>query len=291
MLAFKRFSIFSVGYGLLIFAMLTSAGSFATPASGKDQIALKSDVPGLKITRLAKLPEAPNSDSSGAPSCGVLPATKSVGGKIASDLGWGVTAEAKLGPYEAVSFGGEFEQATGSACAIDQGNIALFDGSNLLALIYADKNSKLTIGRITAVEDHLRILDGDLVQMPIGEIKLEGGYVEVKPLAAEEQVCDGKAVVPNVYGKPITEARQAIIARGWEPFQSPPPSYPDSFGDSIRKMGIVETTDCAGTGLAYCSYYYRKGDMELGVSSFGDGTPTVSDYDAVCQRSKWHKAE
>ncbi|KAA1183651.1 hypothetical protein FP026_06315 [Rhizobium tropici] len=291
MLASKCFSIFSVGYGLLIFIILISAGSFAVPASAKDRIALKSEVPGLKITRLAKLPEVPDSDSSGAPSCGVLPETKSAGGKIASDLGWGVTGEAKLGPYEAVSFAGEFDQATGSACAIDQGNIALFDGSNLLALIYAEKNSKLTIGRITAVTDHLRILDGDLVQMPIGEIKLEGGDVEVKPLAAEEQVCDGKAVVPNVYGKPITEARQAIIAKGWEPFQSPSPSYPDPFGDSIRKMGVVETTDCAGTGFAYCSYFYRKGDMELDVSSFGDGTPTVSDYDTVCERSKWHKAQ
>ncbi|WP_459463598.1 hypothetical protein [Rhizobium sp. No.120] len=271
--------------------MLISAGWFAAPASAKDQIALKSEVPGLKITRLAKLPDAPASDSSGTPSCGVLPEAKSAGAKTASDLGWGVTGEAKFGPYEAVSFAAEFDQATGSACAIDQGNVALFDGSNLFALIYADKNSKLTIGRITAVKDHLRILDGGLVQMPIGEIRLESGNVEVKPLAAEEQVCDGKAVVPNVYGKPITEARQAIIAKGWQPFQSPPPSYPDPFGDSIRKMGIVETTDCAGTGLAYCSYYYRKGDMELGVSSFGDGTPTVSNYDIVCERSNWHKAQ
>ena len=291
MLAFKRFSIFPAVYALLIFALLTSMGSFAAPASGKDRMALKSAVPGLKITRLAKLPEAPDSDTSGAPSCGVLPETKSAGAKIASDLGWGVTGEAKLGPYEAVSFAAEFDQATGSACAIDQGNIALFDGSNLLALIYTDKNSKLTIGRITAVNNHLRILDGDLVQMPIGEIKLEGGDVEVKPLAPEEQVCDGKAVVPNIYGKPITEVRRAIIAKGWEPFQSPPPSYPDAFGDSLRKMGIVETTDCAGTGLAYCSYYYRKGDLELELSSFGDGTPTVSDYDTACERSKWHKAQ
>ncbi|AYG69840.1 MULTISPECIES: hypothetical protein [unclassified Rhizobium] len=292
MLASKRLSILPAGYGLLIFAALTSAGSVAAPASAKDRIALKSDVPGLKITRLAKLPDAPDSGSSGAPSCGVLPETKSAGGKIASDLGWGVTGEAKLGPYEAVSFAGEFDQAAGSACAIDQGNVALFDGSNLLALIYADKSSKLTIGRITAVKDHLRLLAGDLVQMPIGEIWLgEGRDVDVKPLAAEEQVCDGKTVVPNVHGKPITEARQAIIGKGWQPFQSPPPSDPDPFGDSIRKMGIVEATDCAGTGLAYCSYYYRKGDMELDVSSFGDGTPTVSDYDAVCERSKWHKAQ
>jgi hypothetical protein len=292
MLLPKYFLTSSARHGLLILVALASAASFAAPVSAKDPIALKSEVPGLRIARLAKLPDAPDSDSSGAPPCGVLPAPKSEGARIASDRGWGVTGEAKLGPYEAVSFAGEFDQATGSACAIDQGNVALFDGSNLLALIYADKNSKLTIGRITAVKDHLRILDGNLVQMPIGEVRLgEGGNVEVKPLAAEEQVCDGKAVVPNVYGKPITEARQAIIAKGWEPFQSPPPSFPDPFGDSIRKMGIVETTDCAGTGFAFCSYYYRKGEMELGVNSFGDGTPTVSDYDTVCERSKWHRAQ
>lgn len=275
---------------VLLALVLTAVGSLVSPVGASAEIALKSEVPGLKITRLQKLPKAPQPASDAT--CGVLPELKSKGGKIAAALGWGVTGEAKLGSYDAVSFAGEFEQATGSACDISEGNVAVFDGSQLLALVYAEKSSKLSIGRITAIKDHLRILDGDLVSMPVGEIWLEGDRnVEVKPLAAEEQVCDGAAVVPNVYGKPITDARQAIIARGWEPFQSPPPSYPDPFGDSIRKMGIVETTDCAGTGFAYCSYYYRKGDMELGVISFGDGTPTVSGYGAVCERSKWHKSE
>lgn len=280
----------STGRILLAFVSILAASSTASPAGATSDIALKSAVPGLKIARLQTLPKAPQPVSD-AP-CGVVPQPKGEGGKIAAALGWGVTGEARLGPYEAVSFAGEFEQATGSSCDISQGNVALFDGSKLLALIYADKKSKLSIGTIVAIKDHLRILDGDLVQMPVGEIWLGvGRNVDVKPLAGEEQVCDGKAVVPNLYGKPITEARQAVIAKGWEPFQSPVPSYPDPFGDSIRKMGIVETTDCSGTGFAYCSYYYHKGDMELGVTSFGDGTPTVSGYDAVCERLKWHKSE
>jgi hypothetical protein len=173
---------------------------------------------------------------------------------------------------------------------VSQGNVALFNGAQLLALIYADKKGQLSIGRITAIKDRLRILDGDLVAMPVGDIRLaENQSVDVEPLAAEEQVCEGKATAPNVYGKPITDARRAILAEGWEPFQSPPPSYSDPLGDDLRKMGIVEATDCSGTDFAYCSYYYHRGDMELGVTSFGDGTPTVSNYEAACERSSWHK--
>jgi len=275
---------------LLALLPILVGSSIASPVGATADIALKSDVPGLKITRLQKLPKAPQPVSD-AP-CGVVPEPKGDGAKIAAALGWGVTSEARLGPYEAVSFAGEFEQATGASCDISQGNVALFDGSKLFALIYADKSSKQSIGTIVAIKDHLRILDGDLVQMPVGEIWLGADRtMDVEPLATEEQVCDGRAIVPNLYGKPITEARQAVIGKGWEPVQSPAPSYPDPFGDSIRKMGIVETTDCSGTGFAYCSYYYRKGDMELGVTSFGDGTPTVSGYDTVCERSKWHKAD
>lgn len=274
---------------LLALASIAAAGPFTSQASANAGVTLKSEVPGLTITRLAKLPKPPQAVSP-ATACNLLSELKSKAGSITAALGWGVTGEAKLGPYDAVSFAGQFDQSTSGSCEISQGNVALFNGTQLFALVYADKASKLSIGRITAIKDRLRILDGDLVSMPVGEIRLaDDQNVEVEPLAAEEQVCDGKATVPNVYGKPITDARRAIMAKGWEPFQSPPPSYPDPSGDDLRKMGIIEATDCAGTGFAYCSYYYHKGDMELSVVSFGDGTPTVSGYKAVCERSTWHK--
>ena len=291
MSASARLSLSSATPILFALASLAAMTSFTAQASENAGITVKSEVPGLMITRLGKLPKAPQPVSP-ATTCNVLPELKSKGGSLATSLGWGVTGEAKLGPYDAVSFADEFDQSTSGSCEIDQGNVALFNGSQLLAIVYADKNSKLSIGRITAIKDRLRILDGGLISMPVGEIRLaEDQTVKVEPLAAEELVCDGKATVPNVYDKPITDVRRAIMAKGWEPFQSPPPSYPDPSGDDIRKTGIVEATDCSGTGFAYCSYYYHKGDMELSVISFGDGTPTVSGYDVACERPNWHKPD
>ncbi|OEC96276.1 hypothetical protein A9Z06_02130 [Rhizobium sp. YK2] len=280
----------SAGRALFVLAFLLGGGPIAVGQGAEVAPSIRSRVPGLEIALLSQLPKAPASARS-QEECDALVIPKSAGGKAANALGWGVTGEAKLGSYDAVSFAGEFEPSTAGACEISQGNIALFSGTRLFVIIYANKSSKLSIGRIIAAKDSLRIVDGDLVQTPIGDVRLvDGRAIEVEPLAKEQSVCGGQAIVPNVYGKSVAEARAAIIAEGWEPFRSPPPAYQDFVGDNIRKSGIIEATDCSGTDLASCSYYYHKGDMELSLTSFGDGKPTVSDYEATCERSKWHKA-
>ncbi|MDK4743654.1 hypothetical protein PH547_32920 [Rhizobium sp. CNPSo 3464] len=285
-----RISRLSASGALLLLAFLSGGSALAAGQNVEATPSVRSRVPGLEITLLSQLPKAPASAQS-REECDALVTPKSEGGKAADALGWGVTGEAKLGPYDAVSFAGEFDPSTAGSCEIDQGNIALFNGSQLLVIIYANKNSKLSIGRIVSAQGSLRIVDGGLVQLPVGDVRLVDGHViEVEPLAKQESVCGGKAVVPDVHGKPVVEARAAIIAEGWEPFRSPAPSYEDYAGDEIRKSGIIEATDCSATDLASCNYYYHKGDMELSLTSFGDGKPTVSDYQATCERSKWHTA-
>ncbi len=280
----------SAGRALFVLAFLLGGGPIAVGQGAEVAPSIRSRVPGLEIALLSQLPKAPASARS-REECDALVIPKSAGGKAANALGWGVTGEAKLGSYDAVSFAGEFEPSTAGACEISQGNIALFSGTRLFVIIYANKSSKLSIGRIIAAKDSLRVVDGDLVQTPIGDVRLvDGRAIELEPLAKEQSVCGGQAIVPNIYGKSVAEARAAIIAEGWEPFRSPPPAYQDFVGDNIRKSGIIEATDCSGTDLASCSYYYHKGDMELSLTSFGDGKPTVSDYEATCERSKWHKA-
>ena len=250
---------------------------------------MASRIPGIELIRLAKLPKAPASASS-RQECGALDAPKGDDGKAVAALGWGVTAEATLGGYQAVSFAGKFEAGTSGACDIDQGNVALFESGRLVVLIYAARNAKTSIGRIVSTKDGLRILDGDLVPMPVGDIHLAGDRtIEVVPLPREEAVCDGRGVVPNLYGKPITEVRKEIMAKGWTPLRGPPPSEPDAVAKDLQRLGIVEAVDCAGTGFAFCSYYYRQNDMELSVTSFGDRKPTVSAYHVACERAGWHK--
>ncbi len=213
------------------------------------------------------------------------------GGKIAAALGWGIVAEQKLGPYEAVSFAGEFAPAAGGACAIDKGNVALFDGAKLVALIYAPSSTPEAIGNISPAGRRMRIFDGSLAPAPIGDVALTAdGAIEIDPVAAEDSVCGGTDVVPNLYGTRIDKVRAALFRKGWRPSKGAPLNPKDplqSFTNSLRQRGIVEVHSCAPTGLAYCSYEYRKGAMVLEVTSTGDATfPTVTDYAVKCKPPK-----
>ncbi len=109
-------------------------------------------VPGLKITLLSQLPKAPAAVQA---ACGALAKPTSEGGKLAASLGWGVVGEQKLGPYDAVSFAAEFAPAASAACVIDKGNVALFRGAQLVALIYAPPKVETPIGDISLVGDRL----------------------------------------------------------------------------------------------------------------------------------------
>jgi hypothetical protein len=246
-----------------------------------------SRVPGIEIAKLAALPKAPPSAST-REDCGTLDQPKTDGGKAANALGWGVTAEAKLGAYDAVSFAGKFDAGTSGSCEIDAGNVALFQGPQLVAIVYASSHSNQTISNIEPVGKQLRILDGDLVKMPVGDLRLAGDHaIEVDPLPDADPICDGQGAAPNVYHKSIRQARKILIAQGWTPV---PSRSSDPLAKQLHESGIVEANDCSGTGFAFCEYRYRKANMELHLTTFGDGdAPTVADYSAACSRSRWIK--
>jgi hypothetical protein len=281
------FHISSLSRYLLAAALMTTiVPAFAQSTQGTVPI-VHSHVPGLAITLLTKLPKAPASASS-RDQCGASSEQDSDGGKIVESQGWGVISEVKFGPYEAVSFAGDFGWLAGGLCEMDEGNVALFRGSQLVALVYAPKTSTETIGTISLAGDRLRIFDGGPAPEPIGDITLTAdGVIDVVPIATEEVICGGKAVVPNIYGKSIDKVRSELIAAGWTPIQGRPliPNYPQGFLQSLRESGIIEADTCAETGLASCTYTYKKGDVGLNVESYGDGaSPTVDDYAANCNR-------
>jgi len=145
----------------------------------------------------------------------MLAKPKTPGGRLAASLGWGVTAEVQLGAYEALSFASQFEPSTSSTCEISQGNVAIFKGERLLALAYAAKGTKQSIGRISAIQEGPRIWNGDPVAAPVVDLSfLDGHLFQIGPVANEDAVCAGQGTVPNIYGKPINQAREALIANG-----------------------------------------------------------------------------
>jgi hypothetical protein len=286
---------------LTLFALLLGllgAPAFAQQSQANDDaLSAESTVPGIRFIALAQLPRAPASAKSQKECDWLLVKPKTPGGRAAAALGWGVTAEAPLGAYEAVSFASQFTPSTSSSCEITQGNLAIFKDQQLIALAYAAKGAKQSIGRVTVLQEGLRIWDGDLVASPIAELNFLDGYLfRIDPLASQDSVCAGQGTVPNIYGKPINQARQALISKGWEPLKNPRDLAANKnqyFREiNLSQRGVVEVDSCSGTGFAFCGYYYRKGSMELIVTTDGDDEfPGVVNYSTACEKAHWHKPD
>jgi hypothetical protein len=286
---------------LALFALLLGllgGPAFAQQSQANDDaLSAESTVPGIRFVALAQLPRAPASAKSQKECDWLLIKPKTSGGKAAAALGWGVTAEVPLGAYEAVSFAGQFTPSTSSSCEIAQGNLAIFKGQQLIALAFATKGAKQSIGRVSVLQEGVRIWDGDLVASPVGDLNFLDGYLfRIGPLASEDSVCAGQGAVPNIYGKPINQARQALISKGWAPLENPRDLAADKDQYhreiSLSQRGVVEVDSCSGTGFGFCGYYYRKASMELTVTTDGDDEfPSVVDYDTSCDKAHWHKPD
>lgn len=286
--------------GLLLAAPMTQARA-ADPA-------FESRVPGLAITPLASLPPAPASarERQGCETR-LMRNPRSEAARQVAAAGWGVTGEEKLGRYQAVSFAGEFQGGTSGSCQVGQGNVAVFEGSRLLAVAYAERGAPRSIGGIAPLwPDGLRLWDGDFLAAPLADLRPAGGAggqggaggagggqagqpgaperLALLPLAAEEQVCQGRGRVPNIYGQPIDRARAALLAAGWQPVPGErDPALPEAREKALLQHGVTEVESCSGTGFGFCSYRYRGPAGQLSVTSVGDGElPSVSDYAVRC---------
>jgi hypothetical protein len=244
-----------------------------------------STVSGLKFMVLNTLPEAPR--IIGRAICNCLADPTSEGGKLVKARGWAVTGEAPMGRFEAVSFAARFEDVYGGSFAVRQGNVAMFEGPRLIALVYGAKASDEAISFVEPLEGSgVRIWDGESPSHPVGDIRADGSDLRLGPLAAEQSFCHGKAVVPNIYGMPIGKARALLQAKGWKPAPSKLGTNEDEFGREIAlaKRGVVEVSNCSGTGLGFCSFDYIGADGRLGVTTVGDDDfPSVSAYGVTCR--------
>lgn len=281
----------------ILLIALTGRPAQAQQQANDDALSAKSDVAGIEFITLDHLPKAPASATSQKACDWMLAKPKTAGGRAVAALGWGVTAEAPLGNYQAVSFAARFEPATSGTCEIDQGNVAVFLDGKLLALAYAAKGAKQTIGSISALQDGLRIWDGGLVATPIADLHFLDGYLfKIDAVANEDVVCQGHGKVPNIYDKPIDKARQALGSVGWVPLKNPKDLASDEAQFSqeldLSRRGIIEVDSCSGTGFNFCLFYYRKDDMELSVTTAGEGDfPAVVGYDAKCDQAHWHQPD
>lgn len=245
-----------------------------------------SSVEGVEVAPLASVPKAPPESGERALCDRFVVEPKSAAGRLVAGAGWAVTGEARLGRFQAVSFAGRFTQGTSGSCEIGAGNIGIFEGQSLRAVAYARKGFSRSIGRLVPFGDGLRLWDGGFLPQPLADLRLDaaGDGVSVVPLAPLEAFCGGKGLVPNVYGQPITRARELLRQAGWRPVKGPAPDDPRSREGDLVKMGVSEVEACSGTGFGFCSYGYARDGITLSVTTVGDADdPSVSGYFADCR--------
>lgn len=208
---------------------------------------------------------------------------KTIAGIELQRLGWGVMSEISLGPYQFVSFAGEFNSGTSGMCQREQGNIGVFQNQKLTSIIYTKPEDNYLIGNLEVIEGGaVRVLSGGFVEWPVADIKLTSESYEVEEISKLQSFCAGKSIVPNIYGNTIPEARTKLLQYGWKPSKSG-----DGLWTRAQKMkdsGITEVQSCSGTGLAKCYFNYHSLPALLEVVTFGEVNEVVSNYSVECNK-------
>ncbi len=273
----------------VLIAALFSVGA-ATPAYPQGdpaRLPVSSSVKAVTVTPLSILPKAPPEAGERELCSQFVVTPRTPAGRQVAASGWAVTGEARVGRFQAVSFAGRFTQGTSGSCEIAAGNVGLFEGETLRAVVYTRRDAARSIGRVVPFgADALRLWDGALLPQPLADLHAEGASgLSILPLAPLEAFCDGRTLVPNVYGQPVTRAREALRQLGWKPVKGPPPDHPASREAALIARGVVEVEACSGTGFGFCSYGYERPEATLSLVTVGDADdPAVSSYDPRCRQ-------
>jgi len=261
----------ALGIALLLSISLGSVGN-----AGSNNLEVVNEVTELKFSYLKTIPMGPLPSDFDRGWCNdsiIEPVT--LNGKIISAKSWGVLSEQSLGPFEFVSFAGEFKDGLSGSCIISQGNVAIFKAGELVGVIYTSSKDDQLIGK-------LWIAEGGVLQLstprssPWADIKILKDKIQIEYRASVQSFCNGAVIVPNVVGEPIREARQSLIEFAWEPIIQTE-EVVLSFVEEMRQSRIVETIDCAGTGFGYCSFEYENANASLYVTTSEQTVPVGYD--------------
>jgi len=251
----------ALGIALLLSISLGSVGN-----AGSNNLEVVNEVTELKFSYLKTIPMGPLPSDFDRGWCNdsiIEPVT--LNGKIISAKSWGVLSEQSLGPFEFVSFAGEFKDGLSGSCIISQGNVAIFKAGQLVGVIYTSSKDDELIGKLWIAEGGVVQLLNPLFQS-WADIKILKDKIQIEYKASVQSFCNGAVIVPNVVGEPIREARQSLIEFAWEPIIQTE-EVVLSFVEEMRQSGIVETIDCGGTGMGYCSFEYENPNATLWVQS------------------------
>jgi hypothetical protein len=256
-------------------------------------LAVSSRVPAIKIVASNELPSVRTKEKLGAFCQNYVITPVTVAGRAAASRGWYLTTEVSFGPYFAVGIFSKAEDGTSSSCLIKDGNIVVYQAGNLVAIAYAkpanNDGDSGDIGSVlaTSMPGTVRIWPGT-VGSPTADLAVTTEGLVVNNVAAQDSGCNGRVQVPNIFDMTIENARVRLAKFGWKPaLPTKEESQADPAWDraaAMRKTGLTEVHECAGTGFGFCGLDYRhSGGENLSVTT-ADDPPQVISYDIRCPK-------
>lgn len=210
---------------------------------------------------------------------------KTAAGEHVANLGWHVREEIAKNDMTYVSF---FSQSTGGTsgnCDIHDGNVAVFDGDQFIADIYASKKSKQPLGTILDGKQ-IRIYGSSVVGTPMADVSVDRTkkLITIRNIPDVELSCNGKVKVPNIHDMEISNARKKLKQFGWLP--SDMSEEADDFGmvKAMADAGHKEYSSCSGTGFGFCNLEYYNGENGMTVTTYGEESATVNAYEVHCAK-------
>ncbi|MFC4291041.1 hypothetical protein ACFOWX_01285 [Sphingorhabdus arenilitoris] len=257
--------------GSALVANQTTGADTTRDTDGAHIAKLSSTIPDIRVSETHVLPQNPDQSELDGFCSHYLTQDVSAYGEMVQKAGWLVTSEHQEGGLHFVSFSSALDPGTSGVCFGRNGNLAMFGDGKLLAIAYSARPDDLVIGSLDPLDQkpgEFYIGDGTGPYAPIAKMTVRGGISAITPLPAQESYCGGKAVIPNIYGKQIFDARKPLRSAGWRPNSSPDEGYGGTV-THLRKS-VPEVDGCSGTGYGFCTYAYRKGKMTLGMTSVGE---------------------
>lgn len=195
---------------------------------------------------------------------------------LINEAGWAILAEQALANYKFIAFAGVLHSGTSGSCLIEQSNIAIYFKNELEGLIYLDNPKVPRIGNLVLVDaGYIRIFTGDYIQTPVAELHLTKNGLELRDRSLFSAHCNGKAILPDVIGKNILEARTILFEYGFSPSLTISDSIPN-WRKGLINAGITEVAACSGTGFAFCRFNYQNNASNVGLVTAGEADiPTV----------------
>lgn len=262
------------------FALRANADSVGSRSAVKVDLDVRVDAfPEFRYAATNSLPR--HEMELGTDTCQYMTNPETAQGHAVAANDWTVLSEIKITKYTLVSFAGRLERATSNMCYITQANIAIFEGQDLIGIIYTADEDDALISWLTLQEGgRVRVFHGAYIASPIADLVVQPGSIALEPIANYTSYCSGSALVPNIYGKSILAARDELLQWGW----APKAVNADEVGwlpADLQDLGSTEAEGCSGTGAAFCRFIYESNEAVLRIITVGDSY-SVSDFNAEC---------